>query len=265
MRKLLFILLLPLISCTSVKPPPPVEVVSIPYNASQPRYAVVLERFSFVADLDQDAESRICTAFLRGKSSMTMSDVEQLNGCRAEMACFPVPAEGYMPARNIIIYSGAKLVPGFRPEDLKAQLTSALGGIGNITIRQPGATATDAAKGPYRIVVLLTEFNVSSDKNSTGFGGMGVGPLSLLQLVSVEKSQATGFVRLDIRILDSESERILKAFSVAGSATDAYVSETLLKGSISESTSFFPLMMQQATRAALNAGAKRLYQELGTL
>ena len=264
-KRLLLIGLVSSLGCTGIKNSPVFQEVAIPYDSSKPKFATFIEEIKFIADLDNEAFSKLCSIPLVNQSTANSNAFNDLASCRGEMQCYPVEAEGYRPAYDEVIYSGEKIVPSFRPEELRAKFVSALGGIANIVVITDPARISKGMKGPYFIRAYLTEFNISSDKNASGFGGAGVGPLAIFQMFSVEKKQSTGFVRIDFRVHESRSGRIVSAFTVAGSSTDAYVSETLLSGSISETKEFVPLLMQQATRAALDAGARRVYQELSTL
>ncbi len=262
MRVLALLLLFDMSACTSVNPPKQLIPVSMPYKSDLPEFNLIVEEIPFLADFDAEAEKAACRNVIISKQSLNVGDLQGLRDCHANYTCSLSNSKVGIQETVPAMYIGQKLVPGYYPSELKAQLTSALKGIGNLKVLMGERASSPKGSPLYLIRAKLTEYNVSSNKDSSGFGGMGVGPLSIFQLVNVEKIQKTGFVRFDIRIVDINSGRILSAFSVGGSATDAYVNEGTFSGMISENVQFVPMLMHQATRAALNEGAKRIFAEL---
>lgn len=261
--------------------PVPVQVqpISIPYDPSQPRFLLVVDK---------------CEV---GVSSSAGRAVQERRGG----PCWGPFGFGYFCDRP---------APGaYRQVDagmsdrvaraISAQLISALTRVGNFAVvdtsryrslqDHPEKLLEKGEVGPFLLRVTVTEFNETAEavdkRKGVSLGRLGatmgvIGALAGAPGVGLaggalaaanptyENTEAkrTGSVGLDIQVVDPRRGRILSSFTAHG--TFSSISETSglsLFGIGGGESAFAASALGQATRAALNDAVQQLYQTLLTL
>lgn len=262
---LTFVLLL-LFGCSTKMEPPPLRP-SIPTDPVE-QTSVYVTPVRFYAALDSMVFSNLCYLAKQPApdASAYARAMQGRVNCGGEYQCYIVPQEkGDPQMRQIVV--GEKNLPGFGPEELTTQLISSLSAIEGIEIRGvPSSTEAyyGGAREPRSLLVRahLTEMKAVADESASGMGGSGLGIGMLTIWFSGETKEKTGYVRLDVEVVDLKTSRIVAAFPVGGSFTDSYTSSTFFGGIVSERSDFQRTIMNHASRAAFHHAAEALYSIL---
>jgi hypothetical protein len=264
-RVCILLLLLLLSACGSNRSIP-VPSAARPFDPSSPTYSVLVEPIPFLADLTNAQLTDLCELKMistdrPGTVTFDPSTYSDYTACRGISRCFPIgPDTGtYQPME--FFGTGEKILPDMAPALLGARLSGALQSIGNVTVaRAPSKSAK------YLVRAQLTEYNSKIDDSSSGLSNFGIGPLMLLTApFSNSSTTKSGFVRIDLKIVDASSGRVVRAFPASGAYENSYTSDTFLRGSRPEPKGFLRRIMDRALEGALNNAATKIYEELRNL
>ena len=251
-----------------------VELVKIPYDASRPKYIVV-----------------VSTPFGIGTDARGASPVPGAPRARG------LPLIGGNPAPDA--YN--PLPPGMSPRaatGLPAQLASALGNVGNVVIvdydfyranvNNPSKLVRKGEIGPFVIKGTVTEFtevaeaDVKNKQASVGWAGAmatiagavahstaataaGAGLTAANPTYQATNAKRTGSVSLDLQIVDPTSGRIEGTAVASGNFTaESATSGLSVFGIGGGEAAFAQSALGQATRAAMNDAIKQIWERLGS-
>ncbi len=151
---------------------------------------------------------------------------------------------------------------------ITTQFQSALKGIGNFRIIESQRLQSDGkggyrfsgvkpsgAKGPIVVKAIISEYTSDAQSASRRYGV----PL----IATAEESQSIGFVAMDITAVDAESGEMFASFRSVGQFAEASGENRVgILLPVFSSQSSAKTVMAQATRAALNDAAVRLFEAL---
>jgi curli biogenesis system outer membrane secretion channel CsgG len=251
--------------------------VSIPYQPDAPRFVVAVLPFETAAS---GIVSGGATPSAPAANSSILSVLQ--GGLKQEPSQSTSYAQGALPSVG----------PG-----LAAQLTTALGQSGNISLLDPsalvkGADGSYSCKlalgevGPYIVRGAVTEFNETADlseqkrggslaplgaalgvaglaSGSNGLAWTGAGLAVANPTYENREATRTGMVGIDVRVVDGRNGRIVSAFNSSGSfTTQSATSGLSVFGIGGGNAEFAASALGQATRVAMNDSVTRISGDL---
>lgn len=257
-----------------------VEIASIPYDASQPRYVVAVLPFNY------GASGAISGSNAPSAPRPDGSPAGIITGGLKDGGSEGSSARSDKDPRHI--------GPG-----IAAQLRTALARWPNVSIidpdaliRQPDGSYTCKLQpgevGPFVVRGTVTEFNETADlkqeKSGASLGGVGgalavggaIGGSMEASLAGIglaaanptyqdEKTTRKGMVGMDMEILDGRTSRLVSAFNSSGTFTTmSAVSGASVFGIGGGSADFAASALGQATRAAMNDALRKTAEVLKT-